>query len=92
MAKPQVLFYLSIYLAVFFFWVFAVNLFKWEATLIGVFWELLMLPSLATLVLVTGYTLVQWVRKDRQAAYLRVFILLAIPWAIVAWLTFMSLA
>ena len=82
-----VLLYLSIYLLVFFTWVLAVNVFKWESTLMGVFWELLMLPSLALLIVLSGYTLVRWVRIGYRWTYSRVLLILLIPWAIVAWLS-----
>lgn len=85
-----VLLYLSIYLLVFYSWVLAVNTFHWEATILGVFWELLMLPSLALLFVVTGYTIVRWLRTGRQPAYLRVILILVIPWSFLAWLTFSS--
>lgn len=85
-----VLLYLSIYLLVFFSWVLAVITFHWEATILGVFWELLMLPSLALLFVVTGYTSVRWLRTGQKPAYLRVILILIIPWSFLAWLTFIS--
>ena len=84
--ESRVLLYLSLYLLVFFLFVLAVNIFAWEAVLIGVFWELLMLPSLATLAIVTGYTLVRWFRTARADEYLRPLLLLLVPWFALIWM------
>jgi len=88
--ESRVLLFLSLYLLLFFTFVLAVSIFGWEAVLIGVFWELLMLPSLAMLVVVTGYALVRWFRTGDRATYLRVLLLLLAPWAIIIWLTLTS--
>ena len=64
---------LSVGTGLFFLFVFCTFIFRWEAIIVGVFWELLMLPSLVMLLGLLGFVALRAGKVDRTT--LRYFLI-----------------
>ena len=62
-AKNKIIFYLSIVNLVYFISILLVDEYKLDATLIGVFRELLTLPFLALLIFIIVMSVVSWIKE-----------------------------
>ncbi len=79
--EARIVRYLSVYLLLFFSWVFVAYSLRWDAPLVRVFWELLMIPSLIMLAVLPLFSIIRFIQapgKSRRP-FLMVLLLQALP-------------
>lgn len=92
MKEGNVMLLLACFLLLFYGLTFASHHYKWDAVIIGVFRELLTIPTLALLIVLPVYNLVRYFRSNavNKSPYVISFLIEAAIIAVIVWATVMG--